>query len=189
MNELGLRDGIGGAKEKADNDALWIGELTDSLTIAIALREWDKAVALVEEGSPSLYFHSIPSLIFDIGQAKLSITPSLEPKLNMLKSSLNTSLLQALSDPNNHKSTVVSLATLLSRLHSSMAARNAFLQSRAALTRKRIRTIRFEGHIQKYISELAMVVFTGIKHTVDWYLASFKENDATSCRIPRIHLP
>ena len=50
MNEIGLSNGVGGAKEKADKDALWIGEFTDNLTISIALREWDKAVALVEEG-------------------------------------------------------------------------------------------------------------------------------------------
>lgn len=50
MNELGLKDGFGGAKDKADKDALWVGEFTDSLTIAIALREWNKAVSLVEEG-------------------------------------------------------------------------------------------------------------------------------------------
>ena len=35
---------------KSDKDAIWVGELTDNLTVAIALREWDKAVALVEEG-------------------------------------------------------------------------------------------------------------------------------------------
>lgn len=66
MSELGLRDGMGGAKEKADKDALWIGELTDSLTIAIALREWDKAVLLVEEGSSTLNFHLIAPLIFNL---------------------------------------------------------------------------------------------------------------------------
>lgn len=32
-----------------------------------------------------------------------------------------------------------------------------------------------------YINDLAMVVFTGIKHTADWFLASFKENEVASC--------
>jgi len=45
------------------------------------------------------------------------------------------------------------------------------------LTRK----IRFEGHTGTYIGELAVVYFTGIKHTADWYLASFKENEVASC--------
>lgn len=57
MNELALQSGMGGAKEKSDKDAIWVSELTDKLTMAIALREWDKAVALVEEGE-----HSHPSV-------------------------------------------------------------------------------------------------------------------------------
>lgn len=50
MNELAIAAGAGGANEKAEKDAIWVGELTDSLTVAVALREWEKAVSLVEEG-------------------------------------------------------------------------------------------------------------------------------------------
>ncbi len=45
--------GGGGAKEKAEKDAIWVGELTDQLTVAIALRQWEEACTLVAEG----YFH------------------------------------------------------------------------------------------------------------------------------------
>lgn len=38
----------------------------------------------------------------------------------------------------------------------------------------------FEGSVELYISDLAIVVFTGIKHTADWFLASFRENDTAS---------
>ena len=55
MNELALNSGMGGVKDKSDKDAIWVGELTDNLTVAIALREWDKAVALVEEGNPRFF--------------------------------------------------------------------------------------------------------------------------------------
>lgn len=41
------------AKEKAERDARWVGDFTDELTVAIALRQWDQAVKLVEEG---MYF-------------------------------------------------------------------------------------------------------------------------------------
>lgn len=47
--------------------------------------------------------------------------------------------------------------------------------------RRHVRAIRFEGHIGMYINDLAMVVFTGIKHTADWFLASFKDNEVASC--------
>lgn len=49
------------------------------------------------------------------------------------------------------------------------------------MMRKRVRMITFEGDIVSYIGDLATVVFTGIKHTADWFLASFKENEVSSC--------
>lgn len=51
MAELAERAGEHGAgKEKAEKDARWVGEFSDDLTVAIALREWEKAVNLVEQG-------------------------------------------------------------------------------------------------------------------------------------------
>ena len=56
MADLAQRAGGDGssAKEKAERDALWTGEFTDELTVAIALREWDKAVSYVEQGEIEL---------------------------------------------------------------------------------------------------------------------------------------
>lgn len=52
--KAGMSDG---AKEKTERDARWVGEFTDDLTVAISLREWDRAVELVEQGTshPSHY--------------------------------------------------------------------------------------------------------------------------------------
>jgi hypothetical protein len=49
LNQRMGGDGAG-AKEKAERDARWVGEWSDDLTVAIALREWEKAVTLVEQG-------------------------------------------------------------------------------------------------------------------------------------------
>ena len=38
------------AKEKSERDTRWIGDFADDLTVAIALRKWPQATALVEEG-------------------------------------------------------------------------------------------------------------------------------------------
>ncbi|EEB92309.1 hypothetical protein MPER_09206 [Moniliophthora perniciosa FA553] len=46
-----------------------------------------------------------------------------------------------------------------------------------------VRKIKFEGHVGAYVADLAMVYFTGIKHTADWFLASFKENEVASAFI------
>lgn len=34
-----------------------------------------------------------------------------------------------------------------------------------------------------YVGDLATVVFTGMKHTADWFLASFKENEVASSEL------
>ncbi|KAF8079188.1 exo84 subunit/exocyst complex component [Lyophyllum atratum] len=155
-----------GAKEKAERDARWVGEWADDLTVAIALREWDKAVTLVEEG-----------------KAKLSIMPLLAHKLPPLNSLLTKSLLDSLSLPSVRKSTVVSLISYLLRLKAGPAARSTFLQMRTKVLKAHVRKIRFEGHVGAYVGDLAVVYFTGIKHTADWFLASFKENEVASAFI------
>ncbi|KAF7337536.1 Exocyst complex component [Mycena sanguinolenta] len=154
------------AKEKADRDARWAGEWGDELTVAIALREWEKATGLVETG-----------------RAKLSTTPPLQAKLPALTAQLTAALLQSLSQPSNRKSTVTSLISLLLRLNAGPAARTAFLAMRSQVMRSHVRRIRFEGHIGSYVGDLAFVYFTGIKHTADWFLASFQENEVASAFI------
>ena len=75
------------------------------------------------------------------------------------------------------------LIALLVRLKAGPAARNTFLQSREDLIRKRVRMIRFNGHVGTYVGDLAVVVFTGLKHTADWFLSSFRENEVASCEL------
>lgn len=120
-------------------------------------------------------------LISEVGQTKLSSMPLLASKLPSLKSQLISSLLASLSLPSTRKSGAVSLITLLNRLQAGSAARTTFLEMRAQVIHSHMRKIRFEGDIGTYVGELSIVYFTGIKHTADWYLASFKENEVASC--------
>jgi hypothetical protein len=48
--QAGMSDSV---KETSERDALWIGDFADQLTMAIALREWDTAADLVEQGPSS----------------------------------------------------------------------------------------------------------------------------------------
>jgi hypothetical protein len=66
------------------------------------------------------------------------------------------------------------------RLNAGPAARTAFLNMRSQVMRNHVRRIRFEGHTGAYVGDLAVVYFTGIKNTADWFLASFKENEVAS---------
>jgi len=119
-------------------------------------------------------------MLISLGKAKLSITPPLATKLPPLTSQLTASLLTSLSLPTNRKSTVVSLISFLLRLKAGPAARSTFLTMRTQVMRTHVRKIRFEGHVGAYVGDLTMVCFTGIKHTADWFLASFKENEVAS---------
>ncbi|TFK56343.1 hypothetical protein OE88DRAFT_1649567 [Heliocybe sulcata] len=169
MSDLAQAAGMGmapSAKEKHEKDARWVGEFTDELTVAIALREWDRAVELIEQG-----------------EAKLPTTPLLAPKLPPLTQTLTASLLSSLtsSSPPLRKSTAVHVISLLNRLKAGPAARTAFLAARGEAIRRKLRGIRVQGDVRVYVNELSVVVFTGVKHTADWFLASFRENEVASC--------
>ncbi|KAG5733742.1 Exocyst complex component EXO84, partial [Termitomyces sp. T112] len=115
------------AKEKVEQDSRWAAEWADDLTVAIALRQWEKAVALVEEG-----------------KTKLSTTPPLAHKLPPLNALLTKSLLSSLSLPSIRKSTVVSLISYLLRLKAGPAARSTLLQMRTKVIKTHVRKIRFD---------------------------------------------
>ena len=115
-----------------------------------------------------------------LGESKLSTMQTLCAKLAPLKASLTAGLIHSLSALDNRKTMVVKLVSLLLRLGAGPAARSTLLAARSEVTKKRVRMIRFEGAVEQYINDLAVVVFTGIKHTADWFLASFKENDMAS---------
>lgn len=61
MSDLAQQAGMSdGAKEVAERDARWIGDFADQLTVAVALREWDTAVDLVEQGTLLLLLIAYP---------------------------------------------------------------------------------------------------------------------------------
>ncbi|KAG8947884.1 exocyst complex component exo84 [Tulasnella sp. 424] len=159
--------GLPGSDKTQEKDLRWVSDFVDKLAVAIALREWEEAVSLVEQGQT-------------VAQAPASTL--LPPRLQPLKASLTSDLLAAISDPSNRKQSIVKITSYLTRLGAGIAARDAFLYTRGELMRKRARMIRFEGNIALYISELALVTFTGVKHTCEWYLASFREHDMASGR-------
>lgn len=115
--------------------------------------------------------------------------PGLSSKLNPLADQLTTELLGALADPTQKRSSTIKLVAYIVKLgpDALLRARDTFLNARALLARKRVRAIRFEGDVRSYVKELALIVFTSIKHTADWYLASFKDFEMASGWYPAIH--
>jgi hypothetical protein len=73
-------------KDKAEADARWVGEFSDELTVAIALRRWEEAVSLVEKGTKSTLnrlIHPSYNMPF-ITQGNLSFFPSPHLLLNSI---------------------------------------------------------------------------------------------------------
>lgn len=143
------------AKAKSDRDARALSELSDDLTVAIALRDWSRAVTLAESARS-------------------------RPSLASLISALTSALLDALARPRNRKSICVELVGHLLRLGAGARARETFLAARGEAIKGYIRAIPFEGHVGLYVHDLAVVVFTALKHTADWFLAGFVEHEMTS---------
>ena len=73
MAELAQKAGAvsGSLEEKAEGDARWISDFADELTVAIALREWDQAVTLVEQGQQLWLSVSHHVLTFDQRRSKI----------------------------------------------------------------------------------------------------------------------
>ncbi|KAG9032178.1 exocyst complex component exo84 [Tulasnella sp. JGI-2019a] len=151
--------------QKDEKDLRWVSDFVDSLAVAIAQREWEEAVGLIEQAQ---------------GVTTAPASTLLPPRVSPLKVALTNDLLHDIADPTNRKLAVVKLAAHLNSLGAGVAARDAFLSMRTEVLRKRTRMIRFEGSISLYVSELALVTFTHVKHTAEWYLASWREHDMAS---------
>lgn len=104
----------------------------------------------------------------------------LNSRLGHLRDNLVSSIAFDLSIPDIRKTAAVHLVSLLVKLDRAEVARDTFLKARQNLMMKRIRGIRAEGDISIYVSELAVVCFTIIRHTSDWYMNAFKENRMAS---------
>lgn len=101
-------------------------------------------------------------------------------RLDQLQPDLVQQISHDLASLELRKTTACRLISILVRLDRSELARDVFLKARREVMLKRVRAIKAEGDISIYISELAIVCFTVIRHTSDWYMTAFKENRMAS---------
>ena len=151
-------------------DLEWIDEFGDELTMAVSMHDWDTAVKLYENSRELEKFASSNPEAFEIHQSRL----------NHLLASLTSQLLHELSSHMLRKATTARLVSLLTRLDKAGEAKETFLRSRREVMMDRIREIKCEGDTTIYVSELAIVCFTVIRHTSDWYMNAFKETRLAS---------
>jgi hypothetical protein len=176
-NGHAMRRGISATSDQSGNKNekdinKWLGESSDQIAVAIALREWGEAVSLIE--SSQVLVSETSGLETSSAHREMSL------RLRSLTSQLVESISYDLSSPLLKKSSVVRNVGYLLRLERGEQAREIFLNSRSELLKRRSRQIKFEGDVSLYISELALVYFTLIKNTSEWYMSAFKDNHMAS---------
>ncbi|PKI83108.1 Exo84p [Malassezia vespertilionis] len=164
---LGLPEDVSAKKTDADMQTLgpWLNTVIDDLAVHIALREWEAAVSLIEDGKKRLANRPVSE-----GPLYLLVE-----NFNVCANELVGAISAELGSPYQCKSIMVRDANLLLRLDKGREARDLLLSARSELLRRRTRQIKYEGDVSLYISELAMLYFTLIKNTGDWYMTAFKD--------------
>ncbi|KAG1445714.1 hypothetical protein G6F56_009819 [Rhizopus delemar] len=148
----------------------YLAELSDQLEVLIALREFEKSVVYLEKAKHIVMTSSSSFPI--IREARENMTHYTEILCSIISRDLSNTLLTKIQFQR--------YVNWLLRLDRSEKAREVFLATRSLIIKKRIRQLVFEGDISTYIGELALVVFTLIRNTCEWYRDSFKQNEMAS---------
>lgn len=151
-------------------DLLWIDDFGDDLTMAIATKDWEEAVRLFERGQDLLR----------TVQGNKEATEMLKFRLDSLRPPLVEKIAADLRSSDLRKSSAAALINLLVRLDRAELARDTFLAARHEHLEGLVRSIKHEGDLILYINELAIVCFTLIKHTFDWFNNAFNNSRLAS---------
>ncbi|KAI9476614.1 Cullin repeat-like-containing domain protein [Zychaea mexicana] len=151
-------------------DQKWLSYLPDELEVAIALRQFENAVKDIEQARKlfSSYKRETPLL----RESKRQVDKYTESLSSIISHDLSNILLTKIQFQR--------LVNWLLRLDKGEEAREVFLNTRSLIIKKRIRQLTFEGDSTTYINELALVVFTLVRNTCEWYRDSFKQNEMAS---------
>ncbi|ORX62655.1 hypothetical protein DM01DRAFT_1330781 [Hesseltinella vesiculosa] len=149
----------------------WLEQLQDELEVMVALRRFEDAVNTIDKARKLLSrFTNNPSPW--IQQCQDQLVKSTE--------TLSDTIAHDLSNPLLSKLQFQRYVDWLLRLGNGEQARAVFLSTRSLVIKKRIRQLVFEGDTSTYVNELALVVFTLIRNTCEWYRDSFKQNEMSS---------
>ncbi|KAI9259607.1 Cullin repeat-like-containing domain protein [Phascolomyces articulosus] len=151
-------------------DQKWLQYLPDELEVAISLRQFENAVKDIEQARKVLATYKKESPL--LRESKRQVEKYTESLSSIISHDLSNILLTKLQFQR--------LVNWLLRLDKGEEAREVFLNTRSLIIKKRIRQLTFEGDSTTYINELALVVFTLVRNTCEWYRDSFKQNEMAS---------
>jgi hypothetical protein len=143
----------------------WLVDVLDELDIYIANREFEHAVALVENARARINRYSSKSA--EAQQANDMVKGRVE--------SLATVLERDFRNPITTKLQLEQNIDWMLRMDLAEQARESFLSARSVIIRQRVNQLVLDGTVLQYIKELAVVIFTMIRNTTSWYNRAFTE--------------
>ncbi|MBW0489123.1 hypothetical protein O181_028838 [Austropuccinia psidii MF-1] len=179
---------------KDDKDLSWIGDLSDELAVAIACREFNEAIELIEKAKTILT--QLPSnekvLMSGLGSPSTPVGMDsyhiLKHKIEEKSKEILDSLLEDLLNSSIKKSQLCQISKWIAKLSGGIdlagfnheRAKQNFLSMRSKLVKKQIRNIDFDNDLISWISKSSFVLFSLIKNTCEWYMTAFKDNQMKS---------
>ncbi|KAF9314250.1 exocyst complex component exo84, partial [Linnemannia elongata] len=154
-------------------DTRWLAEFTDELDVMIAQREFDAAVAGIEKATVILSQMTLPV-------AKLEDT---RKRLDERVSRLSRAIILDLGQSHITKVAVQRDVGWLERLGCLDQAKDVFLTNRTKVVRQRMDQVKPKKDPVLHVEELAMIVFTTIKNTSEWFEESFKDPKMSSALV------
>ncbi|ORX93838.1 hypothetical protein K493DRAFT_315777 [Basidiobolus meristosporus CBS 931.73] len=150
-----------------------IADVSDELDVHIAQREFEAAVHCSEEA------RKILRLCTAEGTQMKAVNKRIEDRVANLVSVISHDMM----NPMLTKSQNCANVSWLLRLGYPDKAKEAFLGGRSSTIRHRTRQIQLEGDVTRYIKELFLVVFTLIRNTCEWFMASFRDASMSSALV------
>ncbi|KAG0306060.1 exocyst complex component exo84 [Linnemannia gamsii] len=154
-------------------DTRWLAEFTDELDVMIAQREFDAAVAGIEKATVILSQMTLPV-------AKLEDT---RKRLDERVSRLSRAVILDLGQAHITKVAVQRNVGWLERLGCLDQAKDVFLTNRTKVVRQRMDQVKPKKDPVLHVEELAMIVFTTIRNTSEWFELSFKDPKMSSALV------
>ncbi|EOR01027.1 Exocyst complex component EXO84 [Wallemia ichthyophaga EXF-994] len=148
----------------------WMEDFIDELSVSVAVNDHHAAVEHVEQGRKMLR-----------STDDKSEREALQAQIAHQKGILVRNLLRVVDDFSRLREHVlVDVISLLHRLDEAGAGRDTYLNSRKELIKHRSRQMVFDGDVVNYVAELAVITFTIIKQSAEWFRAAFINTNKAS---------
>ena len=153
------------AKSALEGELKWMVDMLDELDIHFAHRDFEFCVSIIEK-----IRHGMTALSRKSPEYK-----EIDDRQKSRVERIATAITRDFKNPVSSKAQLDQRLNWLLRLGLQDQARESFLIARSSIIRQRISQLAFDGSVIQYGRELAVVVFTMIRNTANWYQKAFRD--------------